>query len=85
MKDLIDYIVKSIVTKPEAVSIEEIKDESGIILRLTVDPTDMGIVIGKSGQTIQALRKILTVRAMAENSKVNLQLIETEQPQKTEE
>ncbi len=76
MKDLLSYIVTSLVTKPETVSIEEENIEGGINLNLTVDPSDMGLVIGKSGQTIRAIRKLLTVRAIAENVRINLQLIE---------
>lgn len=76
MKDLLNLIVTGLVTKPEAVVIDEQKEEGGITLNLTVDPSDMGIIIGKGGQTIRAIRKLLTVRAIAENVRVNLQLME---------
>lgn len=76
MKDLLSFIVTSLVTKTEAVVIDEQKDEGNIALNLTVDPTDMGLIIGKGGQTIRAIRKLLTVRAIAENVRVNLQLTE---------
>lgn len=76
MKDLLNFIVTSLVTKPDAVVIDEQKTDGGITLNLTVDPTDMGLIIGKSGQTIRAIRKLLTVRAIAENIRVNLQLTE---------
>ncbi len=76
MKDLLNFIVTSLVTKPESVSIDEQNDNGSITLNLTVDPTDMGIIIGKSGQTIRAIRKLLTVRAIAENVRVNMQLTE---------
>lgn len=78
MKDLLSYIVTSLVTKPEAVSIDEENVEGSINLNLTVDPSDMGLIIGKGGQTIKSIRKLLIVRAMAENVRVNLQLIEPE-------
>ncbi len=74
MKDLLNYIVTNLVSKPEAVSIDEQNEGTNITLVLTVDPSDMGIVIGKSGQTIRAIRKLLTVRAIAENVRINLQL-----------
>ena len=80
MKDLLDFIVKNLVTKPEAVLIEEQKEEGNITLNLTVDPSDMGLIIGKNGQTIRAIRKLLTVRAIAENVRVNLQLTEPTAP-----
>lgn len=78
MKDLLNFIVTSIVTKPDEIKIDEEVSEDGINLLLTVDPSDMGIVIGKSGQTIRAIRKLLTVRAIAENVRVNMQLSEPE-------
>ncbi|MBI2601189.1 KH domain-containing protein [Candidatus Daviesbacteria bacterium] len=76
MKDLLSYIVTSLVTKPDAVEIGEQTDEGDVNLTLTVAPEDMGIIIGKKGQTIKAIRKLLTVRAIAENVRVNLQLVE---------
>ncbi len=76
MKDLLNFIVTSLVTKPEAISIDEQIEDDTVNLNLTVDPSDMGIIIGKSGQTIRAIRKLLTVRAIAENIRVNLQLAE---------
>lgn len=76
MKDLVEYIVKNIVSKPEAVTVEENTSDTEVTLSLTVDPSDMGVVIGKGGQMIKALRKLLTVRAMADGVRVNLQLVE---------
>ncbi len=76
MKDLLNYIVTNLVTKPEAVLIEEQTQDGNVDLMLTVDPSDMGLIIGKGGQTIRAIRKLLTVRAIAENVRVNLQLSE---------
>lgn len=76
MKDLLRFIVKNLVTKPESVSIDEQTDGGNVNLNLTVDPSDMGLIIGKNGQTIRAIRKLLTVRAIAENVRINLQLVE---------
>lgn len=76
MKDLLEYIVQNLVTKPEEIFIDE-QSQAGVVnLTLTVDPGDMGIIIGKNGQTIRAIRKLLTVRAIAENVRINLQLAE---------
>lgn len=74
MKDLLEFIVQNLVTKPDAVTIEEQAQDGNVDLLLTVDPEDMGLIIGKSGQTIRAIRKLLTVRAIAENVRINLQL-----------
>ncbi len=82
MRDLLHYIVTALVSKPDAVSIDEQISEEGINLLLTVDPSDMGLIIGKEGKTIRAIRKLLTVRAIAENIRINLQLAEPVVPNK---
>ena len=46
MKDLLNYIITNLVSKPEAVAIEEQKDNGQVNLNLSVDPSDMGMVIG---------------------------------------
>lgn len=76
MKDLVEYIVKNIVSNPDGVSIDEQRNGSEVLLTLTVDTADMGIVIGKGGQMIKAIRKLLAIRAMADQVRVNLQLNE---------
>lgn len=76
MQDLLNYIVTNLVSKSESVVIDEKTDSGDVTLNLTVDPSDMGLIIGKGGQTIRAIRKLLTVRAIAENVRVNLQLNE---------
>lgn len=76
MKDLLEFIVTNLVTKPDAVEIQEIRQNGEVNLSLKVDSSDMGLIIGKSGQTIRAIRKLLTVRAIAENVRINLTLAE---------
>lgn len=76
MKDLVDYVAKQLVSKPDEVFVEENASDEGVNLVLKVDPSDMGIIIGKSGQTIKALRKLLLVRAIADGKRVNLELFE---------
>lgn len=76
MKDLLDYIVKGIVSRPNEVVINESQTGQEVSYILNVNPEDMGIVIGKKGQTIKAIRKLLAVRAMADNIRVNLQIVE---------
>lgn len=79
MKDLVEYIIKQLVSKPDAVAVDESIQDTTITLVLKVDPQDMGLVIGKGGQMIKAVRKLLTIRAMAENVRVFLQLAEPAQ------
>lgn len=72
MKDLLEYIVKNLVSQPDQVNITEEKSDNDITLNLTVSPEDMGIVIGKSGQTIRSIRKLLIARALAEQSNLKV-------------
>ena len=78
MQDLLDYIVKNLVSNPEAVEIHASEDDQGVNFNLKVAPDDMGVVIGRSGQTIRAIRKLLVVRAMAENPslRVNVTILD---------
>lgn len=80
MRDLLDFIVKSLVSNPDAVSINEEQQDGSLNFKLTVAPDDMGLIIGKKGQTIRAIRKLLTVRAIAENLRVSLELVDTGTP-----
>lgn len=78
MDELVLYIVKALVSNPDKVNLET-KNESGMInMELSVAPDDMGVVIGKNGQTIRSIRKLLVARVMAENRdlRVNLTLQE---------
>jgi predicted RNA-binding protein YlqC (UPF0109 family) len=77
--EFIEYIVKAIVEKPEAVKITRTVDEMGVLLTLEVDKEDMGKIIGKSGQTAKALRILLRVVGSKNNSRVNLKIVEPEQ------
>ncbi len=79
MKELLQYITKRIVNKPEKVELEEEQVEETLNLRLKVAPEDMGLVIGKNGSTIQALRNLLKVKAIKDDIRFNLELVETEE------
>ena len=77
MKDLLTYLVTSIVEQPEAVNIEETQTPEGFVnLKLTVAPEDMGMVIGKGGRIIRALRNLVRVKAIKEDKRINIELTE---------
>jgi len=77
MKDLLEYLVKNIVEKPKAVKVGETKTPEGFVnLQLSVAPEDMGMVIGKGGRIIRALRNLVRVKAIKENRRVNVELVE---------
>ena len=78
MKDLLEYLVTSIVERPKEVKIEETSTPEGFVnLQITVDQEDMGMVIGKGGRIIRALRNLVRVRAIKEGKRVNVELTET--------
>ena len=75
MKELIEYIAKSIVTMPEAVKVTEEVNENGFILKLEVAPEDRGRVIGKQGRVAQAMRTLLRVIAVREGKRIQLEIM----------
>lgn len=72
MKDLIDYIVKNLVTKPEEVEITESSADNMVNFSIKSSQEDIGMIIGKSGQTIKAIRRLLVSLAIAENQGVRV-------------
>lgn len=77
MKDTLNYLVKSIVDQPDRVAVAETSDQSGTVtLEISVDPTDMGKVIGKGGKIIKALRDLVRILAVKQNRRVNVVLKE---------
>ena len=75
MKELVEYIVKSIVRDPDKVSITTEDSDDGLLLKLEVAPEDKGRVIGKQGRTIEAMRTILRVKAAKEQTRVRLEIV----------
>jgi uncharacterized protein len=74
----LDFVVKSLVDNPSAVVIGRTVDEMGVLLTLSVDPLDMGKVIGRQGNTAKAIRTMLRVVGMKNNARVNLKINEPE-------
>ena len=75
-QQFVEYIVKSLVSNPDAVSIERRIDEKGVLLELTVDPEDLGRVIGKRGATAQSLRTLLRALGTKNDARYNLKVID---------
>ena len=75
-QQFVEYVVKSLVSKPEAVSIERRIDEKGVLLELTVDPEDLGRVIGKRGATAQSLRTLLRALGTKNDARYNLKIMD---------
>lgn len=74
----LEMIVKELVDNPESVKIDRTIDEMGVLLNLQVHKDDMAQVIGKSGRTASAIRTLLRVIGMKNNSRVNLKIEEPE-------
>ena len=75
MKELIEYIAKAIVDKPEEVKVTEVPSENGVILTLQVAPEDTGKVIGKEGRIAKAMRTLLRVAAIRKGTRATLEII----------
>ncbi len=77
MKEFIEFIAKQLVDNPDKVSVEETTpDEHTIELKLKVDESDLGKVIGKHGNTVNAMRTLLTKIGAKVNHRATLQIIE---------
>jgi predicted RNA-binding protein YlqC (UPF0109 family) len=79
-QQFIEYIVKSLVNNPDAVSIERTIDEKGVLLELTVDAEDLGRVIGKRGATAQSLRTLLRALGTKNDARYNLKIVDVGGP-----
>ena len=75
-QQFIEYVVKALVGKPEAVHIDRRIDEKGVLLELTVDPEDLGRVIGKRGATAQSLRTLLRALGTKNDARYNLKIVD---------
>ena len=76
MKELIEYIAKSIVSHPDDVTVTQLEDDDGrLILRLEVSPDDKGKIIGRGGRVIQSIRLLVRVAAVKQGIRANLEII----------
>lgn len=75
-KEFVEYVVRALVNHPEAVVVHRSVDDMGVLLELSVDPDDMGKVIGKAGATAKSLRTLLRVLGSRNDARVNLKIIE---------
>ncbi|MBR3138157.1 KH domain-containing protein [Candidatus Saccharibacteria bacterium] len=78
-QQFVEYIVKTLVNNPEKVAVDRKIDEKGVLLSLTVDPEDVGRVIGKRGVTAQALRVLLRALGTKQDARYNLKIVNTDE------
>jgi predicted RNA-binding protein YlqC (UPF0109 family) len=79
-QQFIEYIVKSLVGNPDDVKIERRIDEKGVLLELSVNPDDLGRVIGKRGATAQSIRTLLRALGTKNDARYNLKIVDTGPP-----
>ena len=77
-KVFLEYVVKALVDNPNDVKIDRTVDEMGVLISLTVNPADMGKIIGRMGNTAKAIRTLLRIIGMKNNARVNLKINEPE-------
>ncbi len=79
-QQFVEFIVKSLVSNPDHVQIERRIDEKGVLLELTVDPDDLGRIIGKRGATAQSLRTLLRALGTKNDARYNLKIVDNDLP-----
>ena len=84
-QQFVEYIVKSLVGNPDDVVVERIIDEKGVLLTLTVNPEDLGRVIGRRGSTAQSLRTLLRALGTKNSARYNLKIVNNDDPSQTAE
>ena len=77
-QQFVEYIVKTLVNNPEKVVVERKIDEKGVLLSLTVDPEDVGRVIGRRGVTAQAIRVLLRALGTKQDARYNLKIVNSD-------
>ncbi len=75
MKDLVEYIVKSLVAEPDKVTITEEDSDTGLLIKLEVAPEDKGRIIGRQGRVAEAIRTLLRVKAARNEVRVRLEIV----------
>ncbi len=75
MKELVEYIARSIVNSPDAVVVTEEKNEQGVTLKLQVADDDKGRVIGKQGRTAEAMRTLVRIKAAKAGTRATLEIM----------
>ena len=75
MKELVEYMAKSLVDNPDAVTVNEVDGEQSLILELKVAQEDMGKVIGKQGRIAKAIRTVVKAAAVKQHKRVIVEII----------
>ncbi len=79
-QQFVEFVVKSLVSQPDKVVVERRIDEKGVLLELTVDPEDLGRVIGKRGATAQSIRTLLRALGTKNDARYNMKIVDNGEP-----
>lgn len=74
MRELIEFLARSLVDQPDEVRVEEEQDDERVIIRLYVAEGEMGKVIGKQGRIANAMRDLLKVAAARQGGRASLEI-----------
>ena len=76
MKEFVEYIIKSLVEHPEDVKVSESRGEKSIVLEIVVKDSDIGLVVGRQGNTIMSIRKLVNAVGRKHGKTVRVSLVE---------
>jgi predicted RNA-binding protein YlqC (UPF0109 family) len=77
VRELLEYLARSLVDSPDQVTIEEFEEDDGtLVLELSVAEDDYGQIIGRGGRTAQALRTVVKAAAVKDNRRVLIDIVE---------
>ena len=76
MKDLLEFLARSLVDNPDEVRVEEIESAEGVVLRLSVAKDDVGKVIGKQGRIARALRTVVKASAVRDGRQATVEIVD---------
>lgn len=77
-KEFLEFLIKALVDNPKDVKVDRKVDEMGVLLSLTVNPEDMGQIIGREGSTARAIRNLVRIVGLKNHARVNLKIEEPE-------
>jgi predicted RNA-binding protein YlqC (UPF0109 family) len=76
MRDLVEFVVRALVSEPDAVRVDEVEENGDIVLEVHVAPEDLGRVIGKEGRVANAIRTLAKAAATVEGGRVMVEIVE---------
>ena len=75
MRELVEFLARSLVDRPEAVEVREVAGEHSVVLEIRVDPADVGKVIGRQGRIVRAIRAVARAAGARAGKRVEVEVI----------